>query len=111
MTLFLQRNYYDPSHYISTEIGEALNLIECGHFSGGNRETFAPLLYNLKNHDPFFVMADLEDYIVAQDKVSQAWNNRDSWNRMSLLNIARSGFFSSDRSIRDYCNKIWDIKI
>jgi len=107
----LQRNYYDPSHYISTEIGEALNLIECGHFSGGNRETFAPLLYNLKNHDPFFVMADLEDYIVAQDKVSQAWNNRDSWNRMSLLNIARSGFFSSDRSIRDYCNKIWDIKI
>ena len=107
----LQRNYYDPNHYISTELGEALNLIECGHFSGGNRETFAPLLHNLKNHDPFFVMADFDDYIVAQDKVSQAWTNRDSWNRMSLLNIARSGFFSSDRSIRDYCNKIWGIKI
>ena len=106
----LQRNYYDPNHYISTELGEALNLIECGHFSGGNRETFAPLLHNLKNHDPFFVMADFDDYIVAQDKVSQAWTNRDSWNRMSLLNISRSGFFSSDRSIRDYCARIWGIQ-
>ena len=54
-------------------------------------------------------MADIEDYITTQDKVSQAWTNRDSWNRMSLLNIARSGFFSSDRSIKDYCDKIWNI--
>ena len=55
-------------------------------------------------------MADNDDYIAAQDKVSEAWKNRDAWNRMSLLNIARSGFFSSDRSIRDYCNKIWGIQ-
>ena len=54
-------------------------------------------------------MADIEDYITTQDKVSQAWTNRDAWNRMSLLNIARSGFFSSDRSIKDYCDKIWNI--
>ena len=54
-------------------------------------------------------MADFEDYINAQDKVSQAWTNKDTWNRMSLLNIARSGFFSSDRSIKDYCDRIWNI--
>jgi len=104
----LQR-HYDPQHYIGTEVGEALNLIEGGHFSGGDRDIFAPLLHNLRNHDPFCVMADIEDYITTQDKVSQAWTNRDAWNRMSLLNIARSGFFSSDRSIKDYCDKIWNI--
>ena len=105
----LKKNYYDPQHYIGTELGEALHLIECGHFSGGNRELFLPLIDNLRYHDPFYVMADFEDYISTQDKVSQAWTNRDSWNRMSLLNIARSGFFSSDRSIKDYCTKIWSI--
>ena len=71
---------------------------------------FIPLLDNLRYHDPFYVMADFDDYIVTQDKVSQAWTNRDAWNRMSLLNIARSGFFSSDRSIRDYCDIIWGIQ-
>ena len=106
----LKKNYYDPQHYIGTEVGEALHLIECGHFSGGDRELFLPLIDNLRYHDPFYVMADFEDYINAQDKVSQAWTNRDSWNRMSLLNIARSGFFSSDRSIRDYCDRIWGIQ-
>ena len=106
----LKRNYYDPQHYIGTEVGEALHLIECGHFSGGDRELFLPLIDNLRYHDPFYVMADFEDYINTQDKVSQAWTNRDSWNRMSLLNIARSGFFSSDRSIRDYCARIWGIQ-
>tara|TARA_B100000427_G_scaffold33069_1_gene24111 strand:+ start:22 stop:2421 length:2400 start_codon:yes stop_codon:yes gene_type:complete len=106
----LKNNYYDPQHYISTELGEALHLIECGHFSGGDRDMFIPLIDNLRYHDPFYVMADFEDYINAQDKVSQAWTNRDSWNRMSLLNIARSGFFSSDRSIRDYCARIWGIQ-
>ena len=105
----LQR-YYDPQHYIGIEVSEALDLIEGGHFSGGDREIFAPLIDNLRNHDPFCVMADIDDYIAAQDKVSEAWKNRDAWNRMSLLNIARSGFFSSDRSIRDYCNKIWGIQ-
>ena len=105
----LKKNYYDPQHYIGTELGEALHLIECGHFSGGDRELFLPLIDNLRYHDPFYVMADFEDYISTQDKVSQAWTNRDSWNRMSLLNIARSGFFSSDRSIKDYCTKIWSI--
>ena len=105
----LWKNGYDPQHYIGTEVGEAMNLVRCGHFSGGDRDIFLPLLDNICYHDPFFVMADFEDYIRTQDEVSSHWTKRDEWNRMSLLNISNSGFFSSDRSILDYCNKIWSI--
>ena len=54
-------------------------------------------------------MADFDDYIQAQKKVTNCWTNKDDWNTMSLLNIAGSGFFSSDRSIKDYCETIWKI--
>ena len=54
-------------------------------------------------------MADFADYLRAQDNVSRAWQDNQEWNRMALLNTARSGFFSSDRSIREYCNSIWNI--
>ena len=100
---------YDPKHHMSSELWEAINLIRGGHFSHGDKEMFAPLIDNLLNHDPFCVFADFSDYLDAQDRVSSAWVNRDAWNRMSLLNTARSGFFSSDRSIRDYCKLIWGI--
>ena len=102
-------NGYDPKAHVCPELWEAINLVKCGHFSGGDREVFEPLVSNLMHHDPFCVFADFSDYLDAQDRVSRAWTNRDAWNRMSLLNIARSGFFSSDRSIKDYCTKIWSI--
>ena len=89
------------------ELWEAINLVKGGHFSNGNKYTFQPLLDNLLNHDPFCVCADFSDYCDAQDRVSAAWKDRERWNRMSVINTARSGFFSSDRSIRDYCSKIW----
>jgi starch phosphorylase len=94
---------------MSTELWEAVNLIKGGHFSHGDKEQFAPLIDNLMNHDPFCVFADFSDYLDAQDRVSSAWTNREQWNRMSLINIARSGFFSSDRSIRQYCESIWGL--
>ncbi len=105
----LWANGYDPKHHMSPELWDVINLIKGGHFSQGDKEMFEPLINNLLNHDPFCVFADFSDYLDAQDRVSRAWTNRDAWNRMSLLNIARSGFFSSDRSIRDYCSKIWSI--
>ena len=100
---------YDPKSYMTPELWEAINLIKGGHFSHGDKDQFEPLVNNLLNHDPFCVIADFSDYMDAQDRVSNAWKDRDEWNRMSLLNIARSGFFSSDRSIRDYCTRIWGI--
>ncbi len=89
------------------ELPEVLRLIEHGHFSNGDTELFRPLLENLTGHDPFFVLADFEAYLQAQDAVNTAWGDRHRWNRMSLLNTARSGMFSSDRSIRDYAERIW----
>jgi len=105
----LWQNGYDPKHHMSSELWETINLIRGGHFSQGDKNAFRPLMDSLLNHDPFCVMADFSDYCDAQDRVGSAWKDRDRWNRMSLLNIARSGFFSSDRSIRDYCANIWGI--
>ena len=103
------RNNYNPYNYIFDELKEVFNLIDKGHFSGGDRETFRPILDNLIHHDPFFVLADLPDYISAHENVSEVWTDQRKWSTMSLLNIARSGFFSSDRSIEEYCEKIWKI--
>ena len=105
----LWANGYEPKSYMNPELWEVINLIKGGHFSNGNKDTFRPLLDNLLNHDPFCVMADFSDYCDAQDRVSSAWKDWKNWQRMSVLNTARAGFFSSDRSIRDYCTKIWGI--
>ena len=108
----LQNNHYDPKEFIQAlpELAEALRLVELGHFSNGDSDLFRPLLNNLRGNDPFFVMADFADYMRVQDNVSRAWQDRQEWNRMSLLNTARSGFFSSDRSIREYCKSIWHVE-
>ena len=105
----LWSNGYEPKHYMSSELWETVNLIKGGHFSSGDKDTFQPLVDNLLNHDPFCVFADFSDYCDAQDRVSSAWKDWKNWQRMSLINVARSGFFSSDRSIRDYCESIWRI--
>ena len=89
------------------ELTEILRLIEQGHFSNGDGDLFRPLLQNLTGSDPFFVLEDFNDYLRAQGAVDQAWADRPLWNRMSLLNTARTGFFSSDRSIKEYAQRIW----
>jgi starch phosphorylase len=105
----LHQGGYRPWELIATlpELAEVLRMIEQGHFSNGDSELFRPLLQNLTGNDPFFVLADFADYLRAQDAVSEAWGDRRRWNRMSLLNSARTGFFSSDRAIRDYAERIW----
>jgi starch phosphorylase len=105
----LHNGGYRPWELIPTmpELGEVLKLVEQGHFSGGDGNLFRPLLQNITGSDPYFVLADFSDYLRAQGAVSRAWADRQQWNRMSLLNSARSGFFSSDRAIRDYAQRIW----
>ena len=105
----LNQQGYRPWEVISAEpeLGEVLRLIEQGHFSQGDGELFRPLLENLTGNDPFFVLADFADYLRVQSAVSSAWANRTHWNRMSVLNTARTGFFSSDRSIQEYATRIW----
>ena len=105
----LWKNGYDPKSHMSDELWEVVNLVKGGHFSHGDKEKFDPLINNLLNHDPFCVCADFSDYLDAQDRVSSAWKERERWYKMAIVNIARSGFFSSDRSIREYCESIWGI--
>ena len=88
---------------------EVLNLIRDGYFSHGDRELFRPLVDGLLHHDPYFLLADYQSYVDCQDQVGNAYRDKDHWTRMSILNVARTGKFSSDRSIRDYCAEIWKV--
>jgi glycogen phosphorylase len=86
-----------------------LDLIANGRFSRGDREMFRPLVENLLRSDPFLVLADYAGYVDCQDRASAAWQDPKRWTRMSILNTARAGKFSSDRAIREYCDRIWDV--
>jgi starch phosphorylase len=107
----LKANGYRPADYIDSndELRAVLDLIAGGTFSHGDTEVFKPLVDNLRYDDPFLVLADYASYVNCQDQVSAAWQDRESWTKMSILNTARSGKFSSDRAIAEYCEEIWDV--
>jgi starch phosphorylase len=102
---------YNPRDYYNNlpELKSIFDLIASGVFSHGDPAVFKPLLDNLLTQDPYRVLGDYHSYIDCQEHVSQAWRDRKRWVRMSILNVARIGKFSSDRSIRDYCMYIWQI--
>ncbi len=107
----VKRDGYRPSDYIdgNAELAAVLDLIAGGRFSRGDTEVFRPLVDNLRHDDPFLVLADYASYVACQERVSAAWRDTPSWTRMSILNTARSGKFSSDRSIAEYCDDIWNV--
>ena len=88
---------------------ETIDLIASGFFSNGDRELFRPLVESLLNRDDYMLFADYQAYIDCQQKVSEAYRDQKNWTRMSILNSARVGRFSSDRSIREYCRDIWNV--
>jgi starch phosphorylase len=108
---WLKRSGYRPENSLlaNPELAEAMRLIEMGHFSRGDTEVFWPLVENLARHDPYLVLADYTSYVACQDEVSAAWRDVERWTRLSILNTARSGKFSSDRAIREYCDEIWHV--
>ena len=89
---------------------DVIDLIRSGFFSRGDTELFRPLIDGLLYHDPYLLLADFQAYIDCQAKVSAAYSDAELWTRMSILNTARSGKFSSDRTIREYCEDIWRVK-
>jgi starch phosphorylase len=107
----IKRDGYRPSDYVdgNGELAAVLDLIAGGTFSHGDTEVFRPLVDNLRYDDPFLVLADYASYIECQDRVSAAWQDTSAWTRMSILNTARSGKFSSDRAIAEYCDEIWNV--
>jgi starch phosphorylase len=94
----------------NAELKGAIDLINSGVFSQGDSNLFRPLTDVLLHQDPFMLCADYQAYLDAQAQVDQAWRDRERWTRMSILNVARIGKFSSDRSIRDYCDNIWKVQ-
>jgi starch phosphorylase len=104
----VESGYHPEQQYESNPyLRKAIEAIASGEFSDGDRETFAPLVYSLVNHDRFLALADYEAYVQAQDLVEIAYRDERAWTRSAVLNVARSGFFSSDRSIRDYLDRLW----
>jgi starch phosphorylase len=107
-----KRNGYNP-HFIydhNEELREVIDMINSGRFSNGDTSLFKPLTDNLLWHDPYMLMADYPLYTACQDQVAETWKNPAEWNRIAILNVARMGKFSSDRSIQEYCERIWKVK-
>jgi len=105
------RGYQPRGYYESNpELREALDLIVSGHFSKGDRNLFKPLVDSLLTHDEYLLLADYQPYVECQERISRAYRNQKDWTRMSILNVARMGQFSSDRSIREYSSNIWQVR-
>jgi starch phosphorylase len=107
----LKARGYRPrdAYEADADLRGALDFIASGALAGGDRGLFGPLVSNLLDADPFLVLADHASYLAAQDRVAALWQDPAAWTRRSILNTARMGWFSSDRSIRDYCARIWSI--
>lgn len=103
------RSTYDPHKYYeeNKELKEVIDQIHGGYFSPGSPQLFHPITESLFRYDPYFVLADYASYIQCQEKVNEIYRDQNRWTRMAVLNVARSGKFSSDRAIRQYAESIW----
>ncbi|NJD20946.1 MAG: glycogen/starch/alpha-glucan phosphorylase [Gemmatimonadetes bacterium] len=103
---------YRPGAHVDAdpELRAVLDLVASGTFSPSDHGLFVPLVNSLLYHDPFMLLADYRSYVECQERVAAAYRDPDEWTRMSILNVARIGGFSSDRSIREYCERIWKVE-
>ena len=99
------RAIYEENDQLKTVI----DRIASGYFSSGDSELFKPLVDSLLYHDEYLLCADYQSYVDCQERVSRTYRDQDAWTRMSILNAARMGKFSSDRTIRQYCDEIWKV--
>ena len=102
---------YDPRacYAADGELKAVLDMIASGFFSPGDPGLFRPLVEALLNGDEYLVLADYRSYVAAQEAVGRAYADPEGWTAMSIRNVARMGFFSSDRSIGEYAEKIWHV--
>lgn len=109
----LQRDGYNPHYYYESDndLKQVIDLISDDYFSALEPGLFTPIVDSLLYHgDKYCVMADFADYIRAQNLASESYRDKDEWTKKSILNVARSGRFSSDRTIQEYVDDIWKIK-
>jgi glycogen phosphorylase len=109
--IFSSRTNYNPARYIeqNKELSQAMNQLSSGFFSPETPGLFQPVVDSILSDDKYCVLADYASYIECQERVSQIYRDQEKWNRMAILNVARSGQFSSDRAISEYAKNIWHI--
>ena len=108
-----RREGHDPRSYYNgnAELKKTIDMIQNGFFSPEEPNLFKPIIESLLNQgDHYMVLADYESYVKCQEKISQTFLDRDKWLKMSILNVANMGKFSSDRTIKEYAKEIWDAK-
>ena len=106
------RPHYDPWQYYRSdpELARALDMIRDDTFSRGEPGLFRPIVDSLlAGGDRYFLLADYASYVAGQERVARTYRDQDAWTRMSILNVANMGKFSSDRTIRQYAEEIWGI--
>jgi glycogen phosphorylase len=110
--LALKSRGYRPMDYYAAnqQLREVIDLLRSGFFTRGDTTMLQPLMDNLMQYDPYMLFADFASYLECQEKVSAAYRDAENWTRMAILNTARSGKFSSDRSIREYSADIWQVE-
>ncbi len=101
------RSFYEAD----AELREVVDQIGHGHFSPTEPGLFQPLVDSLLNWDEYMLLADYRAYVDCQERVSRAYADQERWTKMSILNVARIGYFSSDRTIREYCRDIWGVEL
>jgi len=108
----LRLTAYEPRacYEADSDLRAAIDAVADGLFSAGDKDRFRPLLNSLLLQDEYFVMADFAAYKACQQEVDRVWNDTDAWTRMSILNTARCGCFSSDRAVSEYCAHIWRVE-
>ncbi len=99
------RDYYESN----PDLRRAIDAVADGAFSPNDRQLFHPLIESLLNRDEYMVLADYIPYLECQARAEQTYRDSEGWTRMSILNTARCGFFSSDRAVRQYCDEIWKV--
>lgn len=108
----LKARGYNPWDYYNTnaELRQVIDSIASGYFSSGDRTLFRPIVDALLHQDQYLHLADYQSYVDCQEQVAAAYRNQENWTRMSILNAARMGKFSSDRTIEEYCQDIWKVE-
>ncbi len=103
---------YNPRDYYNdnAELKEVLDMIGSGYFSVGEPNRYQAIIDNLLNGDPYLLLADYEAYVTKQDEVGQVYQDQEEWSRRAILNVARMAKFSSDRTISQYAEEIWNVK-
>jgi len=108
------RHHYDPVAIINQDedLQRVMNLLECGHFNPFEPGIFDDIISSMKSpHDPWVTIADFRSFVDAQKRVEEAYQDKDRWTKMSIINCANSGKFSSDRTISEYNNELWKLEL